>query len=157
MNELLNEDQRERRGRHVVDLICSSRGMASIRLVAALLVASPLAAASAVASSGAPPARDQSRPRDASPPTLNPSARSTAPSRPAMKSVLSIALLLHTTNALLVPTTKFAAARCHKPRVPRVSSPSLQPTAARAGSCVAGGGFDGECAVTYSGYDAALA
>ena len=27
MNELLNEDQRERRGRHVVDLICSSRGM----------------------------------------------------------------------------------------------------------------------------------
>ena len=38
MNELLNEDQRERRGRHVVDLICSSRGMASIRLVAALLV-----------------------------------------------------------------------------------------------------------------------
>ena len=54
MNELLNEDQRERRGRHVVDLICSSRGMASIRLVAALLVASPLAAASAVASSGAP-------------------------------------------------------------------------------------------------------
>ena len=48
MNELLNEDQRERRGRHVVDLICSSRGMASIRLVAALLVASPLAAASAV-------------------------------------------------------------------------------------------------------------
>ena len=38
----------------MVDLICSSRGMASIRLVAALLVASPLAAASAVASSGAP-------------------------------------------------------------------------------------------------------
>ena len=36
-----------------------------------------------------------------------------------MKSVLSIALLLHTTNALLVPTTKFAA-RCHKPRAPRV-------------------------------------
>ena len=156
MNELLNEDQRERRGRHVVDLICSSRGMASIRLVAALLVASPLAAASAVASSGAPPARDQSRPRDASPPTLQ-SVRALHGTVTACHEVCFINRAAAAYNQCSAcaddKIRSLPQASCATRSLRRVCSR----TAARAGSCVAGGGFDGECAVTYSGYDAALA